>query len=287
MAKLIIIVDHRWVSPKKIQYWARTLATQTIYSNRKVDWHWFIFGPFTKLPIGICAIYFDLKVVFLCCTLFLKIVFFVGAQSCFSGICRWTQQNHRSDEEFAKNVNCIQLFDALVKILVMHHVVWGDLTHFTKKSHIKSYQWILGYPVKPLLKFCVAFTGSTVVQPQLTTWVVAFHPPASQPKTHPHLLNVERLDQKKNQNLLGRAFQKSVGYVFFPSCVFFPSIFGMKLLDDMTVSHPIKNVRSFFGCEKSHHHATARCGISKVALCWFSISRLKSLRSRCVFFKMW
>lgn len=44
--------------------------------------------------------------------------------------------------------------------------------------------------------------------------VVAFHPPASQPKTHPHMLNVERLDQKKNQNLLGRAFQKSVGYGF-------------------------------------------------------------------------
>lgn len=102
MANLIIIVDHRWDSPKKIQYWARTLATQTIYSNWKVDWHWFIFGSFTKLPIGICAIYFDLKVVFFCCTLFLKIVFFVGAQSCFSGICRWTQQNHRSDEEFAK-----------------------------------------------------------------------------------------------------------------------------------------------------------------------------------------
>ena len=36
------------------------------YSNWKVDdtvpTYWFIIGPFTNLPFGICAIYFDLKV---------------------------------------------------------------------------------------------------------------------------------------------------------------------------------------------------------------------------------
>lgn len=68
--------------------------------------------------------------------------------------------------------------------------------------------------------------------------VVAFHPPASQPKTHPHMLNVSQLDQKKEPESVGTSFPKISWMMFvFPKVCFFPTIFGMKLLDDIIPSY--------------------------------------------------